>query len=433
MAQIDLDTPLTLPCGAVLPNRFAKGAMTEGVADPGNAATKRHARLYKRWAEGGLGLSITGNVMVDRRYMERPGNLAIDGKQTAQQMKTLTAMADAGKSAGGHIWMQISHAGRQTTKAVAAEPVAPSAVGEVALPGGRFGKPRALTGEEIIEIIGRYTHAAVVAKRAGFNGVQIHAAHGYLISEFLNPLINQRTDEWGGNLEGRSRLLLEIIKSVREQVGPDYPVSVKLNSSDFQKGGFTLTDSIAVIKLLEAASVDLIEISGGNYEQPRMMGIEGLEPVYEDEAMIKSSTSKREAYFLNYAVAIREAVSVPLMVIGGFRTRDAMLSALNDDKIALIGIARPVCARPDLPKQMIAGEIDTMPSDETTLALGPGWLGPKSSNPTMRAINGFANMSYFYRNIIRMADGKKPKVQMNLMAAFIKHQMTDDADAKRLK
>jgi 2,4-dienoyl-CoA reductase-like NADH-dependent reductase (Old Yellow Enzyme family) len=433
MAQINLDTPLTLPCGAVLPNRFAKGAMTEGVADAGNAATQRHARLYKRWAEGGLGLSITGNVMVDRRYMERPGNLAIDGEQSPKQMKSLTAMADAGKSAGGHIWMQISHAGRQTTKAVATEPVAPSAVGEVALPGGRFGKPRALTGDEIIEIIGRYTHAAVIAKRAGFNGVQIHAAHGYLISEFLNPLINQRTDEWGGDLEGRSRLLLEIIKSVRAQVGPDYPVSVKLNSSDFQKGGFTLTDSIAVIKLLEAASVDLIEISGGNYEQPRMMGIEGLEPVYEDEAMIKSSTRSREAYFLNYAVAIREAVTVPLMVIGGFRTRDAMLSALNEDQIALIGIARPVCSRPDLPKQMIAGEVETMPSDEASLALGPGWLGPKSSNPTMRAINGFANMSYFYRNIIRMADGKKPKERMNLMAAFIKHQMTDDADAKRLK
>ncbi|MDG1416168.1 MAG: hypothetical protein P8P99_00035, partial [Maricaulis sp.] len=183
----------------------------------------------------------------------------------------------------------------------------------------------------------------------------------------------------------------------------------------------------------EAASVDLIEISGGNYEQPRMMGIEGLEPVYEDEAMIKSSTRSREAYFLNYAVAIREAVTVPLMVIGGFRTRDAMLSALNEDQIALIGIARPVCSRPDLPNQMIAGQIDTMPSDEATLALGPGWFGPKSSNPTMRAINGFANMSYFYRNIIRMADGKKSKVRMNLMAAFIKHQMTDDADAKRLK
>jgi len=430
--EIKLSDPLTLPCGAILPNRLGKGAMTEGIADPHGRATNRHARLYKTWADGGLGLSLTGNVMVDGRYLERAGNVVIEGEQSEAQMKALKEYAKAGQSNGGHIWMQISHAGRQTQKAINDDPVAPSAVGEVALPGGRFSAPRALTGEEIEDVIARFVHTSSVAKQAGFDGVQIHAAHGYLISEFLNPLTNQRTDEWGGSLENRAAILLRIIKGCRDALGPDYPVSVKLNSSDFQKGGFSLEDCIKVVALLEAASIDLIEISGGNYEQPSMMGIEGLEPVYQDAAMVKQSTQSREAYFLNYAIAIRNAVNVPLMVTGGFRSRAAMIEALNEDGISLIGIARPLCARPNLPNQLMDGSIDLLPSDEKTLALGPGYLGPKSSNKTIRAINGFANMAFFYRNIVRIADGKKPKAKMNLLGAFIKHQQEDAKNAKRL-
>jgi len=430
--MIKLSDPLTLPCGVTLPNRLAKGAMTEGIADPHGRATKRHARLYKAWADGGLGLSLTGNMMVDGRYLERAGNIVIEGPQSDAQLKALKAYAKAGQAKGGQIWMQISHAGRQTQKAITTEPVAPSALGEVALPGGRFSAPRALTGEEIEDVIARFIHTATIAKQTGFDGVQIHAAHGYLISEFLNPLTNQRNDQWGGSLENRAAILLKIIEGCRTALGPDYPISVKLNSSDFQKGGFSLDDCIKVVALLEAASIDLIEISGGNYEQPSMMGIEGLEPVYQDAAMVKQSTRAREAYFLNYAIAIRKAVNVPLMVTGGFRSRAAMIEALNEDKIALIGIARPLCARPDLPNQLLDGSIDTLPSDEKTMALGPGYFGPKSSNNTIRAINGFANMAFFYRNILRLADGKKPKAKMNLLAAFIKHQQEDAKNVKRL-
>jgi 2,4-dienoyl-CoA reductase-like NADH-dependent reductase (Old Yellow Enzyme family) len=427
-----ISDPLTLPCGAILPNRLCKAAMTEGLADPDNAATARHATLYKTWAEGGAGLSITGNIMVDRRYLERAGNLAIDGEQSPAQMRGLEAYATAGRAAGGHIWVQISHAGRQSPKAIATEPVAPSAVGEVALPGGLFAKPRALTGIEIEDVIERFVHASAVSKEAGFTGVQIHAAHGYLISEFLNPLINQRDDEWGGDLDGRSRLLLTIIDRVRKRVGRDYPVGVKLNSSDFQKGGFSLDDCIGVVKRLEAAGVDLIEISGGNYEQPQMMGIDGLEPVYQDAAMVRASTRDREAYFLNYAAAIRRECQVPLMVTGGFRRRSAMEAALREDGIAMIGVARPLCVDPDLCTKLINGKVDVMPSWESSLSIGPGWLGPRSSNATIQALNGFANMAFFYRNIIRLAENKPPKPRMNLLGAFIKHQMTDADDAKKL-
>lgn len=431
MPDIQLATPLTLPCGAVLPNRLAKGAMTEGLADPLGCATPRHARLYRKWAEGGVGLSITGNVMVDRRYLERAANLVIEGEQSSGQMAALKAFAQAGQAGGGHIWMQISHAGRQSQKAVAAEPVAPSAVGEVALPGGRFAAPRALTAAEIDDVIARFVHTATIAQQAGFDGVQIHAAHGYLLSEFLNPLTNQRTDQWGGELAGRARLLLTIIAAARARLGARFPIAVKLNSSDFQKGGFSFVDCLAVVALLETAGVDLIEISGGNYEQPQMMGLDGLEPVYQDAAMVKESTRQREAYFLNYAAAIRRTVSVPLMVTGGFRTRAAMLSALNEDGISLIGIARPLCVDPDLPKALLAGEIETLPAPERTMRLGSGWLGPQSSNPMMRAANGLANMAYFYRNIIRMAAGKAPRRRMNMLGALIRHEMTDAADARR--
>jgi 2,4-dienoyl-CoA reductase-like NADH-dependent reductase (Old Yellow Enzyme family) len=205
--------------------------MTEGLADARNRATGRHVTLYRRWADGGAGLLLTGNVQVDRRYLERAGNIVIDGSQEPAQLAALEAMAEAGTSGGTHLWMQISHAGRQTPKLVAAEPVGPSDI-PLAIPGGRFGKPRALTGDEIHDVIARFAAVAAVAKQTGFTGLQIHSAHGYLLSEFLSPRVNLRDDEWGGRLENRARLLLDTVRAVRSRVGPDYPIAVKLNSAD---------------------------------------------------------------------------------------------------------------------------------------------------------------------------------------------------------
>ena len=287
-----LAAPFGLPCGRQVKNRLVKAAMTEGLADGRNRATDRHVELYRRWANGGAGALLTGNVQVDRRYLERAGNIVIDGPQDESQLAGLEAMAEAGTTGGTELWMQISHAGRQTPALIATEPVGPSAV-QLAIPGGRFGKPRALNEDEILNIIDRFAHAAGIARQTGFTGVQVHGAHGYLLSEFLSPRANKRDDRWGGSIENRARLLLETVRAVRSAVGTDMVVAVKLNSADFQKGGFSFEDCLAVIEMLNDEGLDVLEISGGNYEQPRLLGIDGLEPVFSEK--VRESTRAREA------------------------------------------------------------------------------------------------------------------------------------------
>jgi len=429
MADI-LKQTLALPSGGSLKNRIAKAAMTEGLADAHNRATERHATLYRRWAQGGAGMLLTGNVMVDRRYLERPGNVAVDGPQSEEHLMALRRWASAARDAGADIWMQISHAGRQSPRIVAEEPVAPSAVA-LGLPGGTFAPPRALLAEEIENVIERFVHAASVAKQTGFTGVQIHAAHGYLISEFLNPLVNRRDDQWGGSLENRARLLLRVIEATRANVGSGYPISVKLNSSDFQKGGFGPEDSLQVVEWLNSAGVDLLEISGGSYEQPAMMDIEGMEQRYEEEK--RASTRKREAYFLTYAEEIRKVAKMPLMVTGGFRSREGMEAALASGACDICGIARPLCVDPDVPQKLMAGEIDRVPSWEKTLRIGPGIFGPASKVDLIKALNGFSVMAFFYENIFRLADGFETKTSMAILPAFIKLQMQEAKAAKALQ
>jgi 2,4-dienoyl-CoA reductase-like NADH-dependent reductase (Old Yellow Enzyme family) len=430
-----LETSLALPCGVALKNRIARAAMTEGLADAHNRATGRHVTLYRRWAEGGAGMQLTGNVMVDRRYLERPGNVVIDGPQSNAQLAALSAWASASRDAGADIWMQLSHAGRQSPKIVATEPVAPSAV-EIGLPGGTFAAPRALSVEEIEDVINRFVHAASVAKQAGFSGVQIHAAHGYLLSEFLNPLVNQRKDEWGGSLENRARLLMRVIAAVRANVGAGYPIAVKLNSSDFQKGGFGPEDSLAVAAWLNDAGVDLLEISGGSYEQPAMMDIEGMDAPHQEqryEEENRASTRAREAYFLTYAEEIRKVAKMPLMVTGGFRSRAGMEDAISSGACDICGIARPLCVDPDAPNRLMSGEVEVVPSWEKTLRIGPGILGPNSSVPLIKALNGFSAMAFFYENIFRLADGLAPKTNIAILPAFIKLQIQEAKAAKALR
>ncbi len=424
-----LEKPITLPNGQTLINRIAKAAMTEGLGDPCNRATPKHETLYRRWGEGGAGLLITGNIMVDRRYLERPGNVAIDGQQTDEQLARLRAWTSAAREAGGDIWAQISHAGRQTPRIVTKEPVAPSAVA-LGLPGGQFAAPRALSGDEVLEIIARFANTARVCKQVGFTGVQIHAAHGYLISEFLNPRANLREDEWGGGLENRARFLLRIVEAVRAQVGSGFTVCVKLNSSDFQKGGFAPGESIQVARWLEAAGVDLIEISGGSYEQPAMMDMEGLEARHEEQK--RESTTAREAYFLDYAEEMRASVKTPLMVTGGFRSRAGMEEALASGACDVIGIARPLCVKPDIPAQLLSGEVEAAPSYEHGLRIGPGFLGPNSGVDIIRALNGFAAMAFYCQNIFRLADGREAKEEMALLPAFIRHQSHEAKAARAL-
>lgn len=424
-----LSEPLRLPCGQVLPNRLAKAAMTEGLGDPQNRATERHVRLYKRWAAGGLGLLLTGNVVIDRRHLERPGNVAIEGQQSPEQLAALRAWTMAAKSGGAQIWAQLSHAGRQTPKSVNATPSAPSAV-KLALPGGQFGEPRTMTGAEIKDVIARFAHAAAVCRDTGFTGVQIHAAHGYLLSEFLSPRVNQRDDEWGGTLENRARLLLESVKAVRAKTGPDFAVAVKLNSADFQKGGFTSEECLKVVAWLNDAGIDLLEISGGSYEQPKMAGLNGLEPVFEDK--VRESTRAREAYFIDYAAAIAKVARMPLMVTGGFRTRAGMEEAIAAGACHVIGMARPLCGDPLAAKRLLNGETQSLPSYEKTLRLGPGWLGPHSPLTLFKMINGFGAQGWYCLQLIRMGNGIDPDLRMSVLQAFTSYTKNETQAAKAL-
>jgi len=419
----------TFPCGQAVKNRLCKAAMTEGLADARNRATGRHVTLYRRWAAGGAGLLVTGNVQVDRRYLERAGNIVIEGEQSAEQLAGLQAMAAAGRENGTRLWMQISHAGRQTPRRIATQPVGPSDIA-VDLPGRQFGQPRALTGAEIREVVARFGHAARVARDTGFDGVQVHGAHGYLLSEFLSPRVNLRTDEWGGPVENRARLLLECVRAARAAGGTGFAVSVKLNSADFQKGGFSFEDCLRVIELLNGEGIDLLEISGGNYEQPRLLSIDGLEPVFEEQ--VRASTRAREAYFFRYAMEARQVAKMPLMVTGGFRSRAGMDEALASGAVDMVGLGRPLCLDADFPARVLAGEVDEAPDYERGLRLGPGLLGPHSRIDLLKLVNGFAKVGWYYEQIYRLADGLQTEPGLGAWRALAAYYRTETAKARAL-
>ena len=410
-----IDLPFTLPCGAILKNRLAKAAMTEGLADPKGRPTPELERLYEIWARGGAGLLLSGNIQIDAGHLERPGNVIIDREPDALMRERLSNWARAATTNGAHFWAQISHAGRQTMTSVNPHPKAPSAV-KLGLPGGQFGEPVAMSEADIADVIAGFVRAARVCKETGFTGVQVHAAHGYLISQFLSPRSNQRTDQWGGVLENRARLLLEVVNKVRASVGAEFPVSVKLNSADFQRGGFAFEDSLQVAKWLEQAGVDLIEISGGTYEQPKLLGIEGLEPP-EAQRNVAASTIAREAYFVDFAKAMKAAVSTPLMVTGGLRTRAAMVETLESSAADIIGLGRPLCVAPDGPNALLTGAAE-LPRAENELALLPTWLRFLTRIKSIRAIDGFATQYWFYAQIYALGRTGATAPERSVFAAL---------------
>ena len=404
---------ISLPCGAVLSNRFAKAAMTEGLAGRYGIPGEELCRLYEIWSDGGAGMLLSGNIMVDRHHLERPGNVVIDSPPDLEMRQALKRWASSATRKGNHFWAQISHAGRQTQKMVNAKPKAPSAV-KLALPGGQFGEPVELNYGEIEDIISRFGICAAAVKEAGFTGVQVHAAHGYLLSQFLSPRSNRRTDEFGGALANRARPLLAIIEEIRSTVGPDYPISVKLNSADFQKGGFAFEDSLQVAKWLEAASVDLVEISGGTYEQPKLLGIDGMEE--EENQNIPASTLMREAYFVDFAVAMRKELKIPLMVTGGFRQSIAMKQAIESGGADVIGLGRPMCVMTDAPNQLLNG-IDELPRYESQLALFPKWLSWLTKLKILRTVSSFAVQYWYYGQIDSLGRTGKADPDLSVWAA----------------
>jgi 2,4-dienoyl-CoA reductase-like NADH-dependent reductase (Old Yellow Enzyme family) len=421
-----LAQPLALPT-ETLPNRLAKAAMTEGLADADGRATPALTRLYERWAKGGAGLFITGNVIVDGAHLERPGNVILAYQQDSGAIRALQNWSKAARSEGAGLWMQLSHGGRQTPSLVNPKPQAPSAV-PLALPGKNFGAPVAMTAGDIGVVVERFAAAAAIAREAGFTGVQAHAAHGYLLSSFLNPRANLRTDEWGGSLENRARFLLAVVKSIRAKAGHDFTLSVKLNSADFQKGGFAPGESIIVAGWLAEAGVDVLEISGGNYEQPRMANMDGLEAA--DTSGLPATTAAREAYFLDFAVEMQKSVKLPLMVTGGFRTAAAMARAVREDGVAIIGLGRPLVTQPDAPAKLLSGaaEIDR---PEARLRVGPGWLGPHSPFATIKAINGFGSMYWYYQQIRRYGAGQDLAPGLGVLSALSAEQKAQAALMKQ--
>lgn len=326
-------------------NRIIKAAMSEALANDEGQPSQLHFGLYEAWAKGGLGCAITGNVMVDFRAKNESGVVVIESERDLVQLKQ---WAQIGKQYGMVQLIQLSHPGRQCPKGLNKETVAPSAVPFSAMLATTFGTPRELQEDEILDIIQRFATSASICEKAGFEGVQLHGAHGYLISQFLSPLTNQRQDQWGGAIENRMRFLLETYKAVRAATSDQFIISVKLNSADFQRGGITEDEVVAVFKAIDAAGIDLIEISGGSYEAPAMAGAKA------DQR--KTSTIAREAYFLDFAEKIRKEVTCHLMVTGGFRTVEGMNAALDSGACEFIGIARPLAVETDLTNRLIAGQ-----------------------------------------------------------------------------
>ncbi len=389
-----LNTPFKLPNGTILKNRIAKSAMSENLANADHSPSKEIIHAYKRWADGGLGLNITGNVMVDSRALNAPGNVVIEDRKHMNLLKkwTSTVLQDS----DSHLWTQINHSGRQSTPGISTQIIAPSAV-PLNIKGGSllFKAPRAMTEDEILEQIDRYANTAEISKEAGFTGVQIHGAHGYLVSQFLSPITNKRKDQWGGSLENRARFVVSIYEEMRKRVGPDFPIGIKINSADFQRGGFTEEESMEVVSILSSLNIDLIEVSGGTYEKAAMMG-----------AAKKQSTREREAYFLDYVEKVRQKTSTPLMLTGGFRTVAGMEDALHAGHLDIIGLARPFSMFPDLANRIFSGEL-------TELNVPTAKTGVKAIDRM-----GFVDIMWHEVQIKRLGQGLKPDPNLSAWIAM---------------
>ncbi len=381
---MNLQTELILPCGVTLQNRIAKSAMSENMSPRHHGPTKAIIHAYQRWVDGGSGLLLTGNIMVDGKALGEPGNVIVEDKA---DFELLQQWAGIVKNTGAHLWPQINHPGRQAIGAINKEVVAPSAImTNVKGMSKMFKQPRALKETEILDIIDRFGNTAAILKEAGFTGVQIHGAHGYLVSQFLSPLVNQRQDQWGGNLENRARFVLEVYKNIRAKVGDRFPIGIKINSADFQRGGFTEEESMEVVQLLGDNGMDLIEISGGTYERPAMMG-----------AVQRKSTEEREVYFLDYVKKVRKLLRTPLMLTGGFRTVATMERAIAEGELDVVGIARPFTLHPDLPNRIFDGSLIQLnvPTPKTGIK--------------MLDTSGFVDTMWHEIHIRRLGEGKNPK------------------------
>ncbi len=396
---------ITLPNGVSIPNRIAKAAMEENMADERMGPSKALIQLYQAWADGGAGLLISGNVMVDRRAMTGPGGVVLEDDHQLDKFKRWAAI---GRSRGAQFWMQINHPGRQMQNNLGQETWAPSAVSlDMGGFSKRFDTPKAMSEGKIADVIKRFIRTAKLAEESGFSGVQIHAAHGYLLSQFLSPLTNHRQDQWGGSLENRARVLIEVVKGVRRAVSPEFAVSVKLNSADFQRGGFSPEDAREVVAMLNHLSVDLVELSGGSYEAPAMHGRT------RDER-----TLAREAYFLEFAKDIQATASMPIMVTGGIRRVQVAETVVNSG-VDMVGIATALAIDPNLPIDWQKGK-DRAPMLEVA----------KWNNKTLASLAYMATVKY---QLTKLSKNSKPNPKVSQLWALLSGQVKIAAQARRYR
>jgi 2,4-dienoyl-CoA reductase-like NADH-dependent reductase (Old Yellow Enzyme family) len=402
---MDLFNTLTLPSGSSIPNRIAKAAMEENMADADQAPSEKLMRLYQAWAGGGAGLLISGNVMVDGRAMPGPGGVVLESDVHLDRFKR---WASIGRSGGAQFWLQINHPGRQMPANLGQKTWAPSAIPlELGNMSKHFSMPEAMTEEVIEDVIRRFARTSRLAQEAGFTGVEIHAAHGYLLSQFLSPLANKRTDRWGGSLENRVRLLIEIVKAVRAAVSPAFAVAVKLNSADFQRGGFSAEEAREVVRLLNDLRVDLVELSGGSYEAPAMQG-----------QARDGRTLAREAYFVDFARDIQTVATMPIMVTGGIRRRP-VAEAVIASGIDMVGIGTALAIEPDLPRAWQLGKDDAPALPPIT------WKN--------KPLASLANMAAVKFQLRRLSAGKASDPKVSPAWALISQQVSDTLRARRYR
>ncbi|WP_336791281.1 NADH:flavin oxidoreductase/NADH oxidase family protein [Gordonia malaquae] len=374
-------TPFRLPSGALIPNRLAKAAMEENMAVFGQLPDESLFRLYRRWSEGGAGLLITGNVMVHAEALTGPAGVVLNNDSPIEPFRE---WASAAKSGGSQVWMQVNHPGRQVRADMPGVAWGPSAVRvELGKNTKRFAQPVAMTEEQIHQTVTRFADTAARAEEAGFDGVEVHAAHGYLLSQFLSPLSNRRDDDWGGPLENRARLLLDIVRAVRARVSPTFAVAVKLNSADFQRGGFDADDAATVIEMLAPLGVDAVELSGGSYEAPAMTGQAGDE-----------RSRSREAYFLSLAEELAASSPLPLMLTGGVVRRSVAEEVLAGG-VDIVGMGTALAMNPELPNQWRHN------ADEA-VAVAPVRIADK-------AVASAASMARVRRQLRRLGKGRSPR------------------------
>ena len=336
MTEDPLFAPLDLPCGAVLRNRLAKAAMSDALGDGEGRPTPEQARLYGRWAEGGLALQIIGEVQVDPLFPEAPGNLVLcPGEDT----RGFADLARAGTAGGAALWPQLGHAGA-LARAGLGRAAGPSALDYDEL------TCDALTVEEIEALPGAFAASAVMARDLGFPGIELHAAHGFLFSQFLSPLFNRRTDRYGGPINRRMEILLQTLSAIRAATGPDFAIGVKLNATDQLQGGLTGEEALQVIGALDDLPIDLIDISGGTYFPG---------------AAAASDASGSGAYFEDFARAARSRTDIPLMLTGGIKTQAEARRLVTSGAADVVGLARAFLVDPDLPHSWRTGHDPVFP------------------------------------------------------------------------